>query len=466
MRVKKQSNDFSAEAETVLKQAQVLVNKKQKDKAVSLLLNLEKKARLGGDYKTVTKSCQVILRIFTQKKDFDELNHYISLLCKRRSQSEAVQNAIIVFGAERILEDIQNMSLSEKIKMEVIEKVIMTLRIVAAGKLQVEVVRAKLTRKLAGIKEKSGDIKGAYRLMQEETPETYSSMERKVKMEYILEQIRLCLLVDDFIRAKILIKKVDKNNLEQDHFKDLKIVYYTHIITFTNFDRNPLEASKAHLAIYNVTGEESQFQAAIINLACAKASVEQISIIKGIVSEHSRKKNSLKVQTYLTFVSHFVAQEVIQWPFPDSRIIFENKLLKEGFAESKDLLSHKKKLSSDNNAWRYYMLFDRIMQHDIRIIAKYYSRISLNRLVLLLNLSSSELERQIGFMVYDSDFQVKVNRVEGIVSFEGKVPLATNLVSWTAALGELVSIVDETCHLVHKENMLYEALQTRSQTTK
>ena len=44
--------------------------------------------------------------------------------------------------------------------------------------------------------------------MQELQVETYGSMERKEKVEMILEQIRLCLAVQDFIRAQIISKKI------------------------------------------------------------------------------------------------------------------------------------------------------------------------------------------------------------------------------------------------------------------
>ena len=38
--------------------------------------------------------------------------------------------------------------------------------------------------------------------------ETYGSMERKEKVEFILEQMRLCLATKDYIRAQIISKKI------------------------------------------------------------------------------------------------------------------------------------------------------------------------------------------------------------------------------------------------------------------
>ena len=56
------------------------------------------------------------------------------------------------------------------------------IRTVTAGKIYVEVERARLTHKLALMKEGEGDIEAAATAMQEMAVETYGSMERKEKV--------------------------------------------------------------------------------------------------------------------------------------------------------------------------------------------------------------------------------------------------------------------------------------------
>lgn len=52
-----------------------------------------------------------------------------------------------------------------------------------------------------------------------EQVETYGSMERREKVEFILEQMRLCLAKKDYIRTQIISKKISpkvfENNQEQ-----------------------------------------------------------------------------------------------------------------------------------------------------------------------------------------------------------------------------------------------------------
>lgn len=53
-----------------------------------------------------------------------------------------------------------------------------------------EVERARLTKVLSDIKEADGDIPGAAEILHELQVETFGTMERKEKVEFILEQVR------------------------------------------------------------------------------------------------------------------------------------------------------------------------------------------------------------------------------------------------------------------------------------
>lgn len=64
-------------------------------------------------------------------------------------------------------------------EMEPKLKLIDTLRTITAGKIYVEIERARLTRKIAAIKENQGNIDEAATILQELQVETYGSMEKR-----------------------------------------------------------------------------------------------------------------------------------------------------------------------------------------------------------------------------------------------------------------------------------------------
>ena len=102
--------------------------------------------------------------------------------------------------------------------LEVKLKLIDTLRTVTAGKIYVEIERARLTRKLAAIRESENNIDEAATIMQELQVETYGSMEKREKIEFLLEQMRMCLLRGDYIRTQIISRKISVRAFEDESF--------------------------------------------------------------------------------------------------------------------------------------------------------------------------------------------------------------------------------------------------------
>jgi 26S proteasome regulatory subunit N5 len=80
------------------------------------------------------------------------------------------------------------------------DALIATLLTVCEGKIYVEIDRARLTRTLARAKEAGGDVDGAATLMQEVAVETFGAMAKTEKIDFVLEQVRLCLDKGDFVR--------------------------------------------------------------------------------------------------------------------------------------------------------------------------------------------------------------------------------------------------------------------------
>lgn len=96
-------------------------------------------------------------------------------------------------------------------------KLIETLRSITEGKIYVEVERARLTHILAKIREEEGNVTEAAKIIQELQVETYGSMDKREKVELILEQMRLCLAIKDYIRTQIISKKINTKFFEEEN---------------------------------------------------------------------------------------------------------------------------------------------------------------------------------------------------------------------------------------------------------
>lgn len=102
-----------------------------------------------------------------------------------------------------------------KTKLTVIE----TLRTVTEGKIFVEVERARVTKILSDIKKDQGDVKAATEILCELQVETFGSMERREKTEFILAQVALCIESGDWTQAGILGRKISTKYLARKQKK-------------------------------------------------------------------------------------------------------------------------------------------------------------------------------------------------------------------------------------------------------
>ena len=62
-------------------------------------------------------------------------------------------------------------------------------------------------------------------------------MERREKVELILEQMRLCLAVKDYIRAQIISKKVNVRFFESNEQQDLKLKFYNYMTELVRYSQ-------------------------------------------------------------------------------------------------------------------------------------------------------------------------------------------------------------------------------------
>jgi 26S proteasome regulatory subunit N5 len=193
--------DFSSELQVIIPESIEILNSKGLDDAIALLLTFEKKCRVNNDFHSLKETCLHIIRLCRQKNDWEKLNSLLSILNKRRAQNKLAVTAIV---EESLTYIEQTPSKVEKIAL------IKTLMGICEGKIYVEAESARLHLMLAFIYEEDGDINGACATIQDVHVETYGSIPREEKAEYIYHQTRLNLLNKDFVRALIQSRKMNR----------------------------------------------------------------------------------------------------------------------------------------------------------------------------------------------------------------------------------------------------------------
>lgn len=98
----------------------------------------------------------------------------------------------------------------------------------------------------------------------------------------------------------------------------------------------------------------------------------------------------------------------------------------------------------------------RVTQHNIQVVSTYYSRISMERLGGLLGLGVSLMEEQLCEMVTKKQVYARIDRPKGIIVFSPPKSANSLLNDWSGDISSLLNLVESTCHLIHKENMIHK----------
>jgi len=109
-----------------------------------------------------------------------------------------------------------------------------------------------------------------------------------------------------------------------------------------------------------------------------------------------------------------------------------------------------------DKARRWEDLHVRVVQHNIRVISTYYSNITMDRLAQLLELPMDQTEKHVCDMVVEGTMWCRIDRLNGIATFTQAKDPTDVLNAWSNNISELLSKVERTCHLIHKERCTHQ----------
>ncbi|MBA0600833.1 hypothetical protein Gorai_004029 [Gossypium raimondii] len=295
-------------------------------------------------------------------------------------------------------------------------------------------------------------------------------MAKTEKIAFILEQVRLCLDRQDYVRAQILSRKISPRVFDIDSSKEkkkpkegdnvveeppadipslleLKRIYYELMIRYYFHNNDYLEICRCYKAIYEIPSirENPSQWIPVLRKICwylilAPHDPMQSSLLNSMLED----KNLSEIPKFRLLLKQLVTMEVIQWTSLWNSY-------KDEFENEKNMLggSLGDKAAED--------LKQRIIEHNILVVSRYYSRITLKRLAELLCLTVEEAEKHLSEMVVSKALVAKIDWPMGIVCFQVAKDSNEILNSWAVNLEKLLDLVEKSCHQIHKETMVHKA---------
>merc|ERR1712212_587235 len=434
--------DFTSEVDEKVPAAHKLAENDYQQ-AVESLLPLEKNCRVNHDAGSLSRVLVAIVEICFNKKAWKDLNENIAALTKRRS----LIKMSIAKMVQRCCEFVEELSKEAALK-ETYIGLMECLRLNTDGKIYVKNERARLTLRLAMLKEKNGEVKTASSIINELHVETYGTMARKEKVEFILEQMRLTIAADDCVRAGIISKKIATRSFqtEGEDVQELKLKYYHLMAKLDMNEKKYLQVSKHYQQINQtpiVTKDEAKaresFILCILFCILAEISPEQQSHLNVL---HGDKQLD-DLADYNKLVTSFLTQELMNWTAVEQR--YGKKL------RAMDVIYD----SSEAGAARWKFLHDRIIEHNIRVVSKCYTRIRTARLAQHLDLNVDDIEKHLADLVVKGAVWARIDRLAGTINFERKKKPSERLNEWSSTVDNLMTLLNKATHCIQKEEMIH-----------
>jgi len=431
------------------------------------LLNLEKTARLAEDITASKLSCSTILTVCYEAKDWKLLEENVVLLAKRRGQLKQVIQAFVRQAMGYV-----EQTPDKETKVSLIK----TLQSVTEGKIFVEIERARLTRKLAAIREAEGNISEAAEILQEVAVETFGAMAKTEKIAFILEQVRLCLAKDDFIRAQILARKISPRAFkikkgeakgeigiegtaieEADEgiptLPELKLQYYQMMVQYHLHYNNYLEVCRSYRAIYEdeaVAADPSKWMPILKKVCWYAVLSPSYSTAEGSSSDVLTLVNTTMADKKLSdlpllkqLLTTFTNPEIIRWG------LFEAQFGQEMAAEPEVF-------AGELGAKHLEDLKLRVVEHNVLVLTKYYTRITTQRLAELLDLPQDKAEKALSDLVVAKAVSAKIDRPAGLVVIGKKQRPEDVLNTWSKNISKLLELVEKATQQIQKEAMVHK----------
>lgn len=290
--------DLTPETDAKIEQSTQLAKGGQLKEALALLTALEKRCRVGNDRSNLVRVCEASLGLCKEVGDDEMLLATLQTLSTRRSQKQAAIKALVHKSMPYCIEgQFTPIPVTSEIEKKSREKLVNALREISDGKIFLEAERARLTRCMAMILEQEGDVSTAADVLQEVHVETYGSLSKREKVEYILEQMRLTLAKKDYVRSAIVAGKVSRKHLKEDNMEEYKVKYFTLLAELHRHEKDAFLLAKDYHAIYStpiIQKDDDKWkdalQSTVVYLALSPHSSEQQDMMNRVREDANLEK--------------------------------------------------------------------------------------------------------------------------------------------------------------------------------
>lgn len=454
----KEEEDHSAETRELLDRInastiEVLLRSTNRpfDEFIDEILVVEKKARLGNDTFSTQKLAVEVISILRLLKKYDAMMEQLDSLMKKRNQMKQVQSAMVAEAAKAI----DDRDTSEELRAQLLNK----LCHVTEGKIHIELEHARFSVQLAAIAEREGRKKEASDTLAALQVETITNMPRLEKLNIIIHQLELALEIGDSNLVQVTSRKINQRAINRDDTKDIKRSYFHLMLQHYAQTNQYLLLARCWHELYLTESDDDKKLAALSN-----------AVVLCLIAPHQSQKEIEDTAECCAFSPKSMQTNRATW----MKELEATKRVEEELQGLHELLKHfntvelirdKVQGAVDEIAGHHPQLAEfperrqelasRLSEHDLLVVAKYYSRIHIADLADLVGLTPARTEQFMMELVQTKSLYAKIDRIEGLVVFQRSKNPTEVVAHWNDGVQKLVDLLEKTSHLVVKERMMH-----------
>lgn len=303
------------------------------------------------------------------------------------------------------------------------------LKDVVEGKMFLEEERIKIASALKDIYIGLGNMKGALDAVFDIPVETFTSIGEAKVIGFQLDQLKLAIMNEEWIKADVCSKKIRKRYFDESGDSAQEVKYDRYMVELCIGKKDYMEASRVLQKVSRVSEpHKSVVQSSFFSLIASRSD-KRSRMIETLILD---KNNTEPVRRTLAL---FLKSELVQHRSMD---VFRNfpEIDFEHFSEAVTCA---------------------VDSHNLVIVSRFCTHVNISDLACLLQCKSEDVVDKICWAVNSGILQCRIDQNKQLVKFNKSLNP-----DWMQGLDSVLDNIMDANHMIHTENLKYAASKNKS----
>jgi len=257
----------------------------------------------------------------------------------------------------------------------------------------------------------------------------------------------------DYVILYIISKKINKKSIEEKGIEDLKIIYYSYLVIYYTHEKKFFENAECYKAIYDALKKNQDVREKMPKVIEFYFPLDMVGLLENyIIYLVLCTHNPEQVKHFQDLKANY-ASDLEAQPRLDKLVdaILATELVSTNINEYNvgDTEAFSKK--NEHSEIHVKIFRKQLIQHNIRIIEKYYDRVTVERIAQLVGVDQETAESELCEMINNKLVFAKINRLDALIDFRKKKNENEILNDWRFDIHKILDLVDQTSNLITRE---------------